>query len=198
MGASSLMASRLLVMMVRQPPARRLSWLRTELNKSQPGLGNEVASKIEELMRRGRAPNQAAFDGLRLSLANFFASRFDKIAARGGARLSGLGSSEEDIRATGCLIMGTIGAGGATATALMENPTGSGAVGDAAAGVMGANSCNADALRAQADLVRAQAELAAAQSGGPLVPPPSNTALYVGLGVGAVALLLGGAFVLKK
>lgn len=201
MSASSLMASRLLVQMVRRPEPRRLDWLRAELNKAQPGLGTRVVSKIRELMRRGRAPNQAVFDGMRLTLANFFADKFAQMQRRmGRGGVSGLGESVGDIRATSCLIMGTIGAGGATATALMSNPSGSTAVGEAAAGVMGANSCNAESIRAQADLTRAQAELAAASAGGASIVASADTPtmMYVGLGLGAAVLLLGGAFVLKK
>jgi hypothetical protein len=201
MSAASLMASNLLLQSVAMPRAKRLTWLRVELNKSQPGLGTTATGKVNGLLRRGTPPNQALFDGLRLALAEFFAKRFEQIqrkARRGGRGLSGLGESVGDIRATGCLIMGTIGAGGATATALMENPAGSTAVGTAAAGVMTANSCNADALRAQADVINAQARLAAAGAGGVSIAADSNTLLYVGLGIGAAVLLVGGLFVLKK
>ena len=199
MSAASLMASNLILQMVRMPLPGRLNWLRRELNKSQPGLGSRAVRKIRALMRRGVEPNQALFDGLRLTLANFFAKRFEQIQRRGRG-MSGLGGSEGDIRATSCLIMGTIGAGGATATALMSDPAGSAAVGAAAVGVMGANSCNAESIRAQADLTRAQAELAAAQGGGAslIATADTPTMLYVGLGLGMAVLLLGGVFVLKK
>jgi len=201
MSAASLMASNLLLQSVAMPRAKRLTWLRVELNKSQPGLGTTATGKVNGLLRRGTPPNQALFDGLRLALADFFAKRFEQIqrkARRGGRGMSGLGESVGDIRATSCLIMGTIGTGGATASSLMENPTGSEAIAAAAAEVMGANSCNADALRAQADVINAQANLAAAGAGGVSIAADSNTMLYVGLGVGAAVLLVGGFFVLKK
>ena len=58
MSAASLMSSRLLLDMVRKPQAARLGWLRDELNKSQPGLGNDVVSKFRSLERAGVAPNR--------------------------------------------------------------------------------------------------------------------------------------------
>jgi len=199
MSAASLMASNLLLQSVAMPRARRLKWLMTELNKSQPGLGTQARGRVNGMMRRGTPPNQALFDGLRLALAEFFAKRFEQIQHK-SAGMSGLGESVGDIRATGCMIMGTIGTGGATAGALMDNPTGSEAIGTATAGIMGANSCNAETIRAQADLARAQAELAAAGAGGASIvaSADSNTMLYVGLGVGAAVLLVGGILVLKK
>ena len=196
MSASSLMASRLILQSIRQPKAARLRWLRRELNKSQPGLGTDTVSKVRELMRRGKSPNQALFDGLRLTLANFFAKRFKEIQRAGGSVLRGLGGSVGDIRAVGCTIMGTIGTGGATASALMTNPAGSGAIGEATVDIMGANSCNADAIRAQADVINAQAALAAAQ--GPIIPS-SNLPIIAAVGIGAT-VVIGGAlfFALKK
>jgi hypothetical protein len=200
MSAASLMASRLLLMSVRRPREERLEWLRSELNKSQPGMGNEAVSKVRERRRSGASANQALFDGLRLALANFFAKRFSELQKKlPSAALSGLGTSQQDIQAVACLMMGTIGAGGATASSLMSNPSGSAAVGTAAQGVMTANSCNADTVRAQAELTAAQAALAAAQAGsGSIAVTADNTVLYAALGVGALVLLVGGVLVLKK
>lgn len=199
MSAASLMASNLLLQSVGIPRPRRMNWFRTELNKSQPGLGTQAVGKVRSMMRRGSPPNQALFDGLRLTLAEFFAKRFEQIQ-RKNPSLSGLGESVGDINATACLMMGTIGAGGTTAAVLLDKPAGSAAIGTAAVGVMGANSCNAESIRAQADLTRAQAELAAAGAGGASIvaSADSNTMLYVGLGVGVAVLLVGGLLVLKK
>ena len=199
MSAASLMSSRLLLDMVRRPQAARLGWLRDELNKSQTGLGNDVVSKFRALERTGVAPNQALFDGMRLTFANFFAKRFERIQkiVHLDAGVSGLGESVGDIRAAACLIMGTIGAGGTTASALLSNPAGSEAIGTSTRGLMTGNSCDADSLRAQADVINAQAALATAQGG--TIVPGGNMPLIIAATVGGVALLgLLGFIALKK
>lgn len=194
MSTSSLIASRLILRSIHRPQGERLGWLSDELNKAQSKLGEDATSKVKALMREGKPPNQALFDGLRLTLANFFAKKFEEIG-RSGTAMSGLGESVGDINAVFCGVMGTVGTGGGVASTLLGNPDGTTVIGTATAGMMGANSCNAASLREMANLTNAQAALAAAQ--GNLIPP-DKTVLYVGLGLGAVVAVGALIFVLKK
>lgn len=191
---SSVMASSLLRQAVRSArKGDRLSWLRSEVNKAQVGLGDEVVSKVKQLVREGVPGNQALFDGVRLTLANHVADRMDALAPKPG--LGALGSTASDVF---CGILGVGTAGGAIA-ASFDNPTGSVAIGTAGASAMEAAGCNSAALTAQARI--AEANAAAAQAAASMSADKSgesNTMMYVALGGGALLLLGIGVVILKK
>jgi hypothetical protein len=197
---SSVMASNLLRMSVRLPRPQRLAWIRREMNKTEPGTGDEVVSQIRSLTRRGKPRNQAVFDGLRLTIANQLAKQMEKRLSRHS--IDGLGGSEGDISAVFCGIMGTATVGGSIYTAGTSNPTGSTAVGTAGAGAMSAAGCNTGALREQARIAEANARAAEAAAAGGIsagVTAGPNTAMVITAAVGGVAVLgLLGFIALKK
>jgi len=195
---SSVMASDLLKQASVRPAGKRLGWLRGELNKVEPGLGDTFVSKTRELKRRGRRPNQAVFDALRLTLANQVATGLEK-RVKGGA-LSGLGSSAEDINAVFCGITGVATAGGAIASSF-SNPSGSAAVGQAGSAALQASGCNASALAQQARIAEANAAQAQAQAmalAQAQAQTQDNTMTYVAIGGGVLLLGLVGVVALKK
>jgi hypothetical protein len=196
---ASVMASDLL----RQAPlsarrGARLAWLRNEMNKVQPGMGNKAESKVRELRRRGVPGNQALFDGVRLAFVNQIAKRMDALAS---SHTSGLGESSSDISAVFCGIIGVGTAGGAIA-ASFDNPAGSAAIGAAGSSAMQAGGCNAAALAEQARIAEANASAAASNAAAAAAAGQTaesdNTMLYVGLGVGGILLLGIGVIALKK
>ena len=197
MNQSTLFAAGMLKQMVKQPASRRVAWLRGELNKAQPGMGTEVVAKINTLTARGVPRNQAIFDAIRLAAANRVATWISRGGASKLRSLSGLGESVGDINAVMCGIMGVATAGGAIITSAMENPAGSAAVGQAGAGAMVANSCNAGALAEQARIAEAQARIAEAGAAAGASTETSNTVLYVAIGGGALLLIFGGILLLK-
>lgn len=192
---SSVMASDLLRQSTRTAKSgARLAWIRRELNKVQPEMGDRAQSKVRELVRRGVSGNQALFDGVRLALANQIAKRMDAIAA---THTAGLGGASDDIAALFCGILGVGTAGGAIA-ASFENPSGSVAVGEAGGSAMQAAGCNRSSLEAQARIAEANAATAQANAAAAAGPEKDNTMLYVGLGVGGLLLLGLGVIALKK
>lgn len=196
MAYASTMASDLIRQAAVRPPRERLSWLRGELNKTQPGIGDEVVSKVRELQRRGRNSNQALFDGVRLTIANHIASWVEKQAP--GRGVSGLGAAD-DVTAVFCGIMGAGTIGGSIYSAASSNPTGSAAVGTAGSAAMTAAGCNASALAEQARIAEANAraaEAAAAAAAG--APQPDNTMTYVAIGAGVLVVGVLGFVALRK
>jgi len=196
MSYSTAFAARLMQHMVKQPKARRVAWLRSELNKAQPGMGTGVVAKANTLMALGTPRNQAILDAVRLAMANRVAAWVAKGAP--GAAMAGLGESVGDLNAVFCGIMGTITVGGSLVTGVMSDPASSAAIAESGAGAMTANSCNAGALRAQGDTAVAQANAAiAAADVERSSARQSNTVLFVALGGGAIFLLFGGIILLK-
>jgi hypothetical protein len=191
------MASNLLRQASSIPSSRRLKWLRGELNKTHPGLGDKFVSKMRELRTKGWSPDQSAFDALRLVLMNRVATGLeDRVPA-----LSGLGKADPaNITAAFCGITGIATAGGAIASSF-SNPTGSAAVGTAGSQAMQAAGCNQGALEAQARIAEANAQAAAANaamaagsgSGG-----SDKTLTYVAVGGGVLLVSLLGVFALRK
>lgn len=194
---ASVMASELLKKITARPPARRLAWIRSEMNKTNPGGGDAVVRKFHELSRQGSGANQALFDALRLTIANQIASVIDR-----GRGTSGLGTSENDINAVFCGIMGSATVGGSIYGAASSNPSGSAAVGQAGSSAMLSAGCNAGALREQRMTAEANAriaEAAAAAGGGMQVTASGdNTVLYVVGGGVALVAVLGAVLLLRK
>lgn len=194
---ASVMASNLLRQASTQPAGQRLSWLRDQLNRVQPGLGNEFVSKTRELRRRGRTNDQGVFDGLRLSLANHIAQSMEK---RVGDSPMGLGANPERVKNAFCGIVGIGGATGASVAAF-KNPSASPAVGTATGQALESMGCNEGALREQARI--AEANAAAAQANAAAAASAAGagggdkTLLYVGIGGGVLLLGLLGVMALK-
>ena len=196
---STVMASELLKHVAAQPAARRRAWIRAEMNKTNPGIGDAVLEKLDSLIARGWDQNQALFDALRLTIANQIASVLDKRAQH----TAGLGESSEDINAVFCGIMGTATVGGSIYGAASSNPTGSAAVGQAGSSAMTAAGCNVGALREQARIAEAnaraaEAAVAAGAAGMQVSASGDKTMLYVVGGGVALVALRGVALVLRK
>lgn len=199
MAFASVMASNLLRQASVRKAGTRLSWLRGELNKVQPGLGDTFVSKTRELKRRGRGSDQSTFDGLRLALANQIAVSMDRKKEQHSA--AGLGSSADDISAVFCGITGVATAGGAIATSF-NNPSGSAAVGQAGSQALAASGCNAAALREQARIAEANAAMAQANAAAAAATQGqgqggSNALIYAAVGGGALLLGVVGVLALK-
>lgn len=195
---ASVMASNLLRQASTRPAGQRLGWLRGELNKVEPGMGETFVSKMRELKRRGTRPNQATFDAMRVTLANQIATGLDKKVE--SHTVAGLGSSAEDINAVFCGITGVATAGGAIASSF-SNPAGSAAVGQAGSAAVQSMGCNASALAAQARI--AEANAAAAQANAMALAQAQgqqqdNTLTYVAIGGGVLLLGAIGLFALKS
>jgi hypothetical protein len=182
------------------PAGSRVEWLREQLNRTNPGLGNEFVSQYRLFRTRpGKTDHQAVFDGLRLVLANTTAAGVEKYASARG--LSGLGSSDRDITAVFCGVIGIGGTGSTVALAATNNPDGAAAVGATATTAMQAAGCNQGALAEQARIAEANARVAEANAaargqqgqddGG------SNVGLIVGVGAGVLVLGLLGVLLVK-
>jgi hypothetical protein len=197
---SSVMASSLLLKASRQPRSQRLEWIRTELNKTQPGVGDDVLSKYRQLTREGTSPNQAIFDAMRLTLANRLATHIDRKLPRHSA--AGLGDTASDVRLAMCTGYGIgAGAGGATG-GFLGDPAASAAVIDSMLAAASIQGCNLEQLEAQARIAEANArsaEMAAAAGAGSEEDEAISPGVMIALGVGGVALIgLIGYAVVKK
>lgn len=193
---ASVMASNLLRQASTIPAGKRFKWLRDELNKVQPGLGDTFASKTRELRRRGRSNDQGVFDGLRLSLANHIAQGMEK---RAGEEPMGLGADSTRVRNAFCGIVGIGGATGASVAAF-KNPSASPAVGNATSQALESMGCNQGALEqqariAEANAAAAQANAAAAAAAGQ--GGEDKTLMYVAIGGGVLLLGVLGVIALK-
>lgn len=181
---SSVMASSLLLQSTRQPVGKRLGWLRTQLNKAHPGLGDDFVSKYRELKRRGKPGNQALFDGLRLAIANRLATHIDKSLPQHSA--AGLGDTASDVRLAMCTGYAVgAGAGGATA-GFLNDPASSGAVTEAMRVAAEIQGCGMEQLNAQARIAEAQAAAAEAAARGATAEEEE------GIGTGAMIAIAGG------
>lgn len=193
---SSMLASGIMREVSVVPAPDRERALRQKLNRLYPGLADKALTKAAELRRRGRNPNQAMFDGLRLALANRIAEYVDAQLPSHSA--AGLGDTASDVRLAFCMGAGTSAAAGGWVGAFTD-ATSSATITTAAqagAGIMG---CNQEQLAAQARI--AEANAAAAQANALAMSQPATddkTMLYVALGGGALVLVLLGVVVLKK
>ena len=187
MAYASVMASELIRRSVaEQPRAGRIAWLRRNLNVAHRGLGDQMAREYRRLKPELGA-DQAAFDALRLALANRVASVLEEQSA-----VSGLGTSERDINAVFCGLMGTGTVGGTIALAFSD-PQGATIVGAAGREALTAAGCDAGGLAAQAEIAQANlrsAQLDAARErsrrGG------ATRTMYVAVGAGVVVVLVAG------
>lgn len=197
---ATVMASDLTRQAASRPRATRLEWLRGELNKAQPGLGDRFMTKARTLRRRGRASDQAAFDALRLVLANRFATHLDAMVPTHSA--AGLGDSRRDIDAVFCglTMAGTVG--GSIASSF-ESPAGSAAIGQAGAAALQAAGCNSQALEQQARIAEANrdaalaAQMAAANREAGSAAADDNTLTLVAIGGGVLLLGIAGIALMR-
>jgi hypothetical protein len=192
------------------PPKERLMALRDKLNALYPDMGNRAISKMRELQRKGHPANQAAFDGVRLAIADRLVEYTLGQMRSGG--VSGLGDTTSDVSAA---IQGFCAFGIGTATtavgmaAAFSNPTASTGVVSAAQAGASIAGCGQQQLQTQAQIAEAQARAAeanaAAASAAAMIgaqqqqQASGNTLLYVGIGAGVLAVLgVGYAIVRKK
>jgi hypothetical protein len=143
---SSALASDLIRRAMAEPRHRRAQALRRWLNEAHPGMGDRAAAEAVRLTSAvGR--DQALFDATRLALAN----RLGAVLQSQVPSVSGLGSSEKDINAVFCGLIGAGTVGGAIGTAF-NDPKGASVVGTAGRDVLTAAGCDAGAMRAQAEV----------------------------------------------
>lgn len=198
---SSVMASSILVKAARFPRAQRLNWIRTEMNKTHPGIGDDFMSKYRQFERQGKPRNQAVFDALRLTIANRVADYIEKRTPTHSA--AGVGDTMDDIRRGMCTIAIAGGAaGGGWYGAATDNPAGSRAIIDSSLAASQIAGCNREDLELQARIAEANASAAASMAAGAdgaEVHAFASPGALVALGVGGVALigLLGWAIVRK-
>lgn len=177
---TSAVATELLRQAAQRPARDRVEWLRGELNRSTAGLGEEFVSKALELRRRGRVEGQAAFDALRLVLANRVASQLTRSRSLSG--LGSLGESRGDISATFCGITGTAGAGGVIVGSVQRDPATTTAVGEAMQRILQGQGCSSGALAQQNAMMQQQLALMATQ----------GNSIEVSAGAGAIPWVIGG------
>lgn len=199
---ASVMASNLLLQASSIPPRRRMSWLRGELNKVQPGLGDDFVSKTRQLRRQGSTPDQGAYDALRVVLANRVAKGTEKVMEKrnGVSGLSGLGADPARVQKGFCGVIGLAGAGG-TIAAGFKNPSASPAIGEATASALQSMGCNDAALEEQRKIAEAQAAAAQAQAAAAAAQAGSGddkTMTYVAIGGGVLLVGLLGVVALRK
>lgn len=192
------------------PPKERLTALRDKLNALYPDMGNKAVSKMRELQRKGHSANQAAFDGVRLAIADRLVEY--TLGRMRAAGVSGLGDTTSDVNAA---IQGFCAFGIGTATtaigmaAAFTNPTASTGVTSAAQAGAAIAGCGQQQLQTQAQIAEAQARAAEANAATAAAAAAigaqqqqasdSNTLLYVGVGAGVLAVLgVGYAIVRKK
>jgi hypothetical protein len=195
---SSVMASNLLQQMSARAPKQRLPWVRGEMNKVEPGMGDTFVSKYREMVRRGKRPNQAAFDAMRLTLANQIARGMDKMLPNHSA--AGLGDSSRDINSVFCGI-GLVGTAGGAIAGSFNDASASSAIGTAGSAALSAAGCNSQALAEQARIAEANARIAEANAAGGAalsVQGDSNAVLYLAIGGGALLVGVLGVVLLKK
>ncbi|RLB43812.1 MAG: hypothetical protein DRH30_02630 [Deltaproteobacteria bacterium] len=196
MAFTSVMASKLMLLTTKQPKAKRLGWIRNEMNKTNLGFGDDMVTKYRELSRRGVGQNQALFDAIRSTIANRVATYVDKHTEKHS--VAGLGDTASDVRLAMCTGFG-IGAGaGGTVGAAIGDPAMSTAI--TASMQAGANiqGCGQEQLDAQVALAEANARTAEANASMGPVEGADNTMMYVAAGGGIIVLGLLGVLILKK
>jgi hypothetical protein len=197
---SSVVASSILLKAAQLPRADRLQWIRTEMNKTDPGFGDDAVSKFRQLTREGKTRNQSLFDAIRLTIANRLTTYIDKNLPRHST--AGMGDTSSDVRLAMCTGYAVgAGAGGATG-GFLNNPAASGAVIDSMRVAAEIQGCGLDQLNAQARIAEANAAAAAAAAAsndGAEVHAFASPAALMALGVGGVVLLgIVGYAVVKK
>jgi hypothetical protein len=210
---ATLYASAILLEVSVLPPNRRLDELRAKMNALYADMGNKAVSKTFELQRRGEPPDQAAFDGVRLAIANRLAEfTLEQMkAAKAQAQMSGLGDTASDLAAA---VQGFCAFGigtAATATGMVAaftNPTASTGVVNAANAGATIAGCSNSALATQAQTAAANA--AAAQANAAAAGMMSQAQMqqqqlssnkmitYVAVGGGVLAVLGIGFLALRK
>jgi hypothetical protein len=183
---STVMAAELLKVAVKRGITEPVAWLRGELNKVNPGDGDDFVKKARMGIVGGKNADQSMFDALRLTIANRLATAADRIAPMHSA--SGLGDSSADIRSVFCGVMGTATVGGSVYTGASSNAERSTAIGQAGSAAMSAYGCNQQmmdqsTMRAQADAQAAVAALSMRQE--------SRDRLLIVGGVTAGVVVLG-------
>jgi len=196
-------ASQIMLKMASKPRADRLAEMARLMSQVSPPLGPQARSKYEELSRTENK-DQAVFDAIRLTLANYFADWTAKRAGLSG--LGGLGDFATDLRAGFC----TVGAGGAAITGGFfdqlgrsnsnATATAGGITAGATAGAQIAG-CDLDRLRLQGELALQNAQLSqqtATQQRLQQQAHDERMLMYAGIAGGALFLGIIGYAVVSK
>ncbi len=192
---STVMAAELLKIAVKRGVTEPMAWLRGELNKANPGDGDDFMRKARQGVSAGKNADQAMFDALRLSIANRLATAADKLAVMHSA--AGLGDSSADIRSVFCGVMGSATVGGSVYSGASSSAERSTAIGQAGSAAMSAYGCNQQVmdqstLQAQANAQAATAALAMQQE------RRDRMLMVGGITAGVVVLGIVGIFALRK
>ncbi len=164
---ASLDASSILLAMAKAPASSRLAVMENGLERLavRP---SDVVVEMSRGLRAGENPDQAAFDAMRLAIANTRLGRgIDSLRHEVATRYgwdSALGALSPNDRATGCLIAGGAATAGGVASIIPVYGTIVGLVTGVGSGVAGAAlDCGKEAREAAAAAQQAQAQVEAAQ-----------------------------------
>jgi len=192
------------------PKWRREQFVAQRLDALAPGLGRKSRRKRDELVASGKAPNQAIFDAMRLSIADRLAQRGIEYIQAATSNIHGAdhGLGEDNTgRDVGCAITGGTTAILGLIAGIYTGGAGAGAVGAGGSAVAGSIGCNRDAIAAQAASADAQARqaqalveaarLQAEQEQARLAQTRERNKMLLIAG-GGVAVLLVGVFIAFK
>lgn len=204
---ASLVASKILLQATNKPASVRRMFIKNKLDAMRPGLAQKVAVQQRRLVSRGKTTDQAAFDAMRLAIANLNMSEsvqtLKEKAARtlyGAEAFAGaLGDMSADDRAAGCAIASTTGTVGGVVSVIPVYGTIVGAIVGIGAGIAGsAMDCTRETREAAAAAAQAQANMLAAQqraAAQAAAGSGSQTRLYL-IGGGAIVAALGIGYLL--
>jgi len=206
---ASLIASKIMLGAAKKPARIRAAFIANKLDAMRPGLAREVATSRRRLVAQGKAPDQAAFDAMRLAIANMnMAAGIDSLrvsAAKehGAEAFSGLGQMAPNDRATACTVSAGAQVVGGIASIVPVYGTIIGgiiSIGSSIAG--GALDCTreqreaaAAAAQAQGNLVAAQQAAAAQAAAQAEATSGSRRRVYI-IGGGALVVALGIGYLL--
>lgn len=167
---ASLSASKIILDATKKPASIRARFVANKLDSIQPGLARKVAATHRSLVARGKGRDQAAFDAMRLGIANANMDRgLLALNARVDAIRNGsaeaLGDWAPNDRATACTVASTASTVGGVASIIPVYGTIVGLVTSVGSGIASqALDCGRESRDAAAAAAQAQANLQAAQA----------------------------------
>jgi hypothetical protein len=206
---ASLVASKIMLGAAKKPARVRAAFIANKLNAMHPGLARSVATSRRRLVAQGKGSDQAAFDAMRLAIANMnMAAGIDSLrvsAAKehGAEAFSGLGQMAPNDRATACTVSaGAQVVGGIASVIPVYGTIVGGIIGIGSSIAGGALDCTREQREAASAAAQAQANLAAAQQAAAAqneitsaARRRARTRVYV-IGGGALVVALGIGYLL--
>jgi len=176
---ASLVASKIILAATRKPASIRRQFVANKLNAMRSGLDAEVSASRRKLIARGKNPDQATFDAMRLAIANVDMERGIQSLMTQAAVDQGvdaLGTISPNDRAVGCTVASTASTVGGVASIVPVYGTIVGLVAGIGSGIASqALDCNRESREAQQQTAQAQANLQAAQQQAAMMQAAQST-----------------------